>query len=220
MAPWPTVTSSPILVGSPVSIWTTALSWILERGPMTMRLMSPRKTAPYQTLDSFSSVTSPMTVAAGTTHARPPSRRAHAVRFLRSGGQTLAAIAPDSVGWRSVIFSRDSAVRANTFCCAADAGSLRAAAVKGPTQGFAKRKPGWTSDAELIALAEIRRGPAGGKKTRRASASPSGAPAQKISGQRSPARLLHQRRSLQLCVARAACGANYPSLPGVDGGDQ
>src|SRR5438132_12075269 len=34
-----------------------------------MRLMSPRSTAPYQTLDSSSSVTSPMTVAPGTTHA-------------------------------------------------------------------------------------------------------------------------------------------------------
>src|SRR6185369_6046009 len=36
---------------------------------MMMRLISPRKTAPYQTLDSSSSVTSPSTVAPGTTHA-------------------------------------------------------------------------------------------------------------------------------------------------------
>src|SRR5438128_6403060 len=36
---------------------------------MTMRLMSPRSTAPYQTLDSSASVTSPTTVAPGTIHA-------------------------------------------------------------------------------------------------------------------------------------------------------
>src|SRR5215472_10895944 len=47
----------------------TVLSWTFERGPMTMRLMSPRSTAPYQTLDSSSRMTSPSTVAPGTTHA-------------------------------------------------------------------------------------------------------------------------------------------------------
>src|SRR6186997_2768610 len=36
---------------------------------MTMRLISPRRTAPYQTLDSSSRITSPSTVAPGTTHA-------------------------------------------------------------------------------------------------------------------------------------------------------
>src|SRR5205085_12019746 len=34
-----------------------------------MRLMSPRSTAPYHTLDSSSRTTSPSTVAPGTTHA-------------------------------------------------------------------------------------------------------------------------------------------------------
>src|SRR5258705_13200996 len=36
---------------------------------MMMRLISPRRTAPYQTLDSSSRITSPSTVAPGTTHA-------------------------------------------------------------------------------------------------------------------------------------------------------
>src|SRR6266478_6870496 len=36
---------------------------------MMMRLISPRRTAPYQTLDSSSRTTSPSTVAPGTTHA-------------------------------------------------------------------------------------------------------------------------------------------------------
>src|SRR4029077_3576768 len=42
---------------------------MFERGPMTMRLISPRSTAPYQTLDSSSIITSPIPVAPGTTHA-------------------------------------------------------------------------------------------------------------------------------------------------------
>src|SRR4029077_2922007 len=36
---------------------------------MIMRLISATRTAPYQTLDSSSSITSPSTVAPGTTHA-------------------------------------------------------------------------------------------------------------------------------------------------------
>src|SRR4029453_7015525 len=36
---------------------------------MIIRLMSPRRTAPYQTLDSSSRLTSPSTVAPGTIHA-------------------------------------------------------------------------------------------------------------------------------------------------------
>src|SRR5678816_1240886 len=36
---------------------------------MMMRFISPRRTAPYQTLDSSSRITSPSTVAPGTTHA-------------------------------------------------------------------------------------------------------------------------------------------------------
>src|SRR5215475_1465680 len=36
---------------------------------MMMRLISPRSTAPYQTLESSSRITSPSTVAPGTTHA-------------------------------------------------------------------------------------------------------------------------------------------------------
>src|SRR5882724_10623156 len=42
---------------------------MFERGPMMMRLMSPRSTAPYQTLDSSASATSPTTVAPGTIQA-------------------------------------------------------------------------------------------------------------------------------------------------------
>src|SRR5436189_4427754 len=42
---------------------------MFERGPITIRLISPRSTAPYQTLDSSSRTTSPTTVAPGTTHA-------------------------------------------------------------------------------------------------------------------------------------------------------
>src|SRR5205823_2482966 len=42
---------------------------MFDRGPMTIRLISPRSTAPYHTLDSSSKITSPITVAPGTTHA-------------------------------------------------------------------------------------------------------------------------------------------------------
>src|SRR5437773_4346592 len=42
---------------------------MLDRGPMTIRLISPRSAAPYHTLDSSSRITSPITVAPGTTHA-------------------------------------------------------------------------------------------------------------------------------------------------------
>src|SRR6266496_2445280 len=42
---------------------------MFDRGPMTIRLISPRSTAPYHTLDSSSRITSPITVAPGTTHA-------------------------------------------------------------------------------------------------------------------------------------------------------
>jgi hypothetical protein len=44
-------------------------SCTLERGPMTMRLMSPRRTVWNQTLDSSASVTSPTRSAPGATKA-------------------------------------------------------------------------------------------------------------------------------------------------------
>jgi hypothetical protein len=46
---------------------TMAPSWRLLRGPISMRLISPRRTAPYQTLASSPNDTSPMTLAFAAT---------------------------------------------------------------------------------------------------------------------------------------------------------
>ena len=76
VAPWPTVTLSPIRVGSaaPAALidpatCTTAASWMFESLPIEIELTSPRRTALYQTEDRSPTVTSPMTEAEGATKA-------------------------------------------------------------------------------------------------------------------------------------------------------
>jgi hypothetical protein len=46
MAPCPTPTFSPMIVGTPVSVWTTQLSCRLLPAPSTISSRSPRSTAP------------------------------------------------------------------------------------------------------------------------------------------------------------------------------
>ena len=74
MAWWPMVTSAPISRGKPPGLnseacvmCSTALSWMLVRAPTRMRCMSPRTTAPGHSEQSSPSVTSPITVDAGST---------------------------------------------------------------------------------------------------------------------------------------------------------
>ena len=45
---WPTVTFSPTIVGRSSAQWMTQLSCTLEPAPMTIELLSPRRTAPNQ----------------------------------------------------------------------------------------------------------------------------------------------------------------------------
>jgi hypothetical protein len=66
---WPTPTRRPTVHGSPSSTWTMVPSWRLLSGPMTIGAMSPRSTAPYQTLASSPIVTSPITAAPGAMNA-------------------------------------------------------------------------------------------------------------------------------------------------------
>ena len=44
--------SGPIVMGKPGSVWSVALSWIWERVPSSIHSLSPRNTAPNQTLAS------------------------------------------------------------------------------------------------------------------------------------------------------------------------
>jgi hypothetical protein len=70
MAACPTVTSAPMTVFSrPALTWTMVPSWMLERGPTRMVLVSPRSTQPYQTLAPSPISTSPITAAVGATKA-------------------------------------------------------------------------------------------------------------------------------------------------------
>ena len=55
--------------GTSSSTWTMVPSWRLVCEPIFTGAMSPRMTAPYQTLDSAPSVTSPMTAAVGAIQA-------------------------------------------------------------------------------------------------------------------------------------------------------
>ena len=50
-------------------VWITELSCTLAPAPMTIGPKSARSTTPYQTEASASTVTSPMSVAVGATHA-------------------------------------------------------------------------------------------------------------------------------------------------------
>ena len=69
MAECPTTTSSPSTTPWLSAKWMTVLSWMLERAPMTMVLMSARRTELYQMETSSPKVTRPATWAPGAIHA-------------------------------------------------------------------------------------------------------------------------------------------------------
>ena len=64
-APWPMVTPSPMIVGRSIAQWITAVSWIEQRAPISIRLRSPHSTAPNHTLDRSAILTSPIRTAVG-----------------------------------------------------------------------------------------------------------------------------------------------------------
>ena len=66
---WPIVTFAPTTVGRSSAQWMTQLSWTLEPSPMTIALLSPRRTAPNQIEAPASTVTSPISTAVGATYA-------------------------------------------------------------------------------------------------------------------------------------------------------
>lgn len=64
MTPWPTVTSSPMIVfDRPSVMWTQLRSCTLDRAPIRIFPMSARRTQPNHTLASSPISTSPMRVA-------------------------------------------------------------------------------------------------------------------------------------------------------------
>ena len=68
IAPWPMVTSSPMVVGwVPDWTWTTVPSWTLVLAPIRMAFTSPRMTTFIQTELSGPMWTSPMTWALSST---------------------------------------------------------------------------------------------------------------------------------------------------------
>ncbi len=66
---WPTVTLSPMVSGQPTSACSTDRSWMLLLRPMVSTSVSPRSTAPNQTLAFSASLTLPMTCALSATQA-------------------------------------------------------------------------------------------------------------------------------------------------------
>src|SRR5215207_146963 len=66
---WPRTHPSPTTAGKPGSAWRMQPSCTLVLAPIRMGSVSPRNTAPYQTLDSSPRCTSPMTHAPGATQA-------------------------------------------------------------------------------------------------------------------------------------------------------
>jgi hypothetical protein len=54
---------SPMVMGKPGSVCSVVLSWICERSPSSIHSLSPRSTAPNQTLASVPSRTRPITTA-------------------------------------------------------------------------------------------------------------------------------------------------------------
>ena len=66
---WPMVTPCPTVSGQPRSVCSTLPSCTLLLRPMVMRSVSPRSTAPYQTLAFSASVTRPITWALPATQA-------------------------------------------------------------------------------------------------------------------------------------------------------
>ncbi len=63
MTLWPTVQFFPIVSGKPRSVWQVELSCTLEFSPISIHSLSPRNTAPNQTLALLRRRTLPMTVA-------------------------------------------------------------------------------------------------------------------------------------------------------------
>src|SRR5204863_8080637 len=81
----------------------------------------------------------------------------HSLRFLRSGRQTLAAVAPESAHSWGARVSRHGAVCPDSVRCAPNAGSIFVAAIEGTTQGAAEGESSQSDRADIVALAEIRR---------------------------------------------------------------
>src|SRR5262245_1297138 len=71
MTLWPMTQLSPITIGKPGSVWSVELSWICERSPSSIHSLSPRSTAPNQTLVSDLSRTRPITLALSAIQQRP-----------------------------------------------------------------------------------------------------------------------------------------------------
>ena len=69
IAMWPIVTFSPTIVGRSSAQWITQLSCTLEPAPITIALLSPRRTAPNQMRAPGETVTSPISTAVGATNA-------------------------------------------------------------------------------------------------------------------------------------------------------
>src|SRR5262249_37424528 len=68
---WPMTQLSPITRGKPASVCRVELSWICERSPSSIHSLSPRSTAPNQTLVSDFSRTRPITLALSAIQQRP-----------------------------------------------------------------------------------------------------------------------------------------------------
>ena len=66
---WPTVTSSASVSGMPMSVCSRQPSWTLVRAPSVIQSLSPRSTAPYQTLLPSAMRTRPITWALSATQA-------------------------------------------------------------------------------------------------------------------------------------------------------
>ena len=71
---WPIVTLVPTIVGRSWAQWITQLSCTLEPAPITIELLSPRRTAPNQMLAPASIVTSPIRTAVGAMYASSATR--------------------------------------------------------------------------------------------------------------------------------------------------
>ena len=72
---WPTVTSRPMVSGEPASVCSTLRSWTLEFSPTVIGSLSPRSTAPNQTLAPGFRITLPRTVAPGAIQYSPCAGR-------------------------------------------------------------------------------------------------------------------------------------------------
>ena len=67
MTLWPITQFAPITIGNPGSVCSVALSWICERSPSSIHSLSPRSTAPNQTLAWLFIRTRPISTAVSAT---------------------------------------------------------------------------------------------------------------------------------------------------------